>query len=62
MESIAKVIEDDARMGTDLLIELGAASERALERASIRLMQIGEFAFDALGYRLSKQAIAVKRE
>jgi Fe-S-cluster containining protein len=60
MESIAKVIEGDALMRTDLLIELGAASERALERASIRLMRIGEFAFDALGYRAQNARLHTK--
>jgi Fe-S-cluster containining protein len=60
MDSIAKVIEADVRIRTELLIEIGAASERALERASIRLMRIGEFAFDALGYRAQSARLLSK--
>ncbi len=48
----------ETAMPVEKLIEIGAASQRSLERASVRLARIAEFAFDALGYRARMASIS----
>lgn len=59
MESVVRLTcGRDAETTVERLVEVGAASQQALERASMRLARIGEFAFNALGYRRRTESMS----